>query len=152
MRFKVKYSYDGSVGPKHPDALHKPNANKVKKMKNIELEPRCMIKDNKNFSKYSSKMDFAVTNRGHLVPCCFIDQPEELDDPIMKKMLKVSKISEHDSVKDIIYSDEWKEFATNLAENNIDKVMPVCVLHCSKERYKGKNRHSTEEFYDYSKN
>jgi len=86
MRFKVKYSYDGSVGPKHPDALHKPNANRVKKMKNIELEPRCMIKDNKNFSKYSSKMDFAVTNRGHLVPCCFIDQPEELDDPIKGKI------------------------------------------------------------------
>ena len=136
---------------KHPEALYKPNANKVKKMKNIKLDPKCMRKRNRSSFKtgpdsISSKMDPAVTNRGHLVPCCFIDQQEELDDPIMKKMLKVSKISEHNSVEDILYSDEWKEFAKNLAEKNIDKIMPVCILHCSKDRaVKG------EEFYDYGK-
>lgn len=150
MRFKVKYSYDGT---KHPDAISKPNANRVKNMKNVKLWPRCM-------GKHISKMDPAVTNRGHLVPCCFIDQQEELDDPIMKKMLKVSKISEHNSVEDILYSDEWKEFALNLnkskrrswARQNMDKIMPVCIIHCSYKDRKGENRHSTEEFYDYSNN
>ena len=127
---------------KHPDALYKPNANKVKKMKNIKLDPKCMRKRN----SISSTMDPAVTNRGHLVPCCFIDQQEELDDPIMKKMLKVSKISEHNSVEDILYSDEWKEFAKNLAERNMDKIMPVCILHCNEGRGV-----KTEEFYEYDK-
>ena len=127
---------------KHPDALYKPNANKVKRIKNIKLDPKCMRKRN----SISSIMDPAVTNRGHLVPCCFIDQQEELDDPIMKKMLKVSKISEHNSVEDILYSDEWKEFAKNLAERNIDKIMPVCILHCNKGRGV-----KTEEFYEYDK-
>ena len=92
----------------------------------------------------SSIMDPAVTNRGHLVPCCFIDQQEELDDPIMKKMLKVSKISEHNSVEDILLSDEWKEFARNLAERNMDKIMPVCILHCNKGRGV-----KTRKFYEY---
>jgi len=127
---------------KHPDALYKPNANKVKKMKNIKLDPKCMRKRN----NISSIMDPAVTNRGHLVPCCFIDQQEELDHPIMKKMLKVSKISEHNSVKDILLSDEWKEFARNLAERNMDKIMPVCILHCNKGRVV-----KNEELYEYNK-
>ena len=44
----------------------------------------------------------------------------------MQKMLKVSKISENDnSIEDILFSDEWQEFAKNLAERNLDKVVPV---------------------------
>ena len=47
---------------KHPDALYKPNANKVKKMKNIKLDPKCMRKRN----SISSIKDHAENKRGSL--------------------------------------------------------------------------------------
>ena len=98
----------------------------------------------------------ALTNRGHLVPCCFIDQKEDLRHPTMFKMLKVSKVSDYDDVKDIFKTKEWQEFAKNLAEKNMDKVMPVCKKHCkirdSKNRlrkenyiYKGVNKEIQNE-------
>ena len=52
----------------------------------------------------------------------------------MQKMLKVSKISENDTIEDILFSNEWQEFAKNLAERNLDKVVRVCITHCKKEQ------------------
>ena len=59
-------------------------------------------------------------------------------------------------VKDIFKTKEWQEFAKNLAEKNMDKVMPVCKKHCkirdSKNRlrkenyiYKGVNKEIQNE-------
>jgi len=107
----------------------------------IDLEPRCMTPSDNDPER---RMQTAVTNRGHLIPCCWIDQTDVLKHPIMKKMLKVSKISEHDSIEDILLTDEWKEFAKNLAERNFDKILPVCILHCKKR--KGRNRHKIETY------
>ena len=42
----------------------------------------------------------ANTNRGHLIPCCNVDQPDTLADPRMVKMLKVSKLADVDKVED----------------------------------------------------
>ena len=105
----------------------------------IILEPRCMPAK----GSIEKRMQAAITNRGELIPCCWIDQPNVLDHPIMKKMLKVSKISEHDSIEDILLTDEWKEFAKNLAERNFDKILPVCILHCKKRT--GRNRQKIED-------
>ena len=43
-------------------------------------------------------------------------------------MLKVSKISEHNSIEDILLTKEWQEFARNLAERNLDKVVFLVLL------------------------
>ena len=63
-----------------------------------ELEPRCMIQGNER------RQQAAVTNRGHLIPCCWIDQTEELKHPTMQKILAVSKISEVESIDEILLS------------------------------------------------
>jgi len=92
------------------------------------LEPRCMPKH----GSIDFRMSPAVTNRGELIPCCWCDQPRASKDPIMKQMLKVSKISDHNSIEDILKTKEWQEFAKNLAEKNLNKVRPICIYHCKK--------------------
>ena len=62
------------------------------------LEPRCMPKHGaKDF-----RMSPAVTNRGELIPCCWCDPPRASKDPIMKQMLKVSKISDYNNIEDSV--------------------------------------------------
>ena len=104
-----------------------------------ELEPRCMIQGNER------RQQAAVTNRGHLIPCCWIDQTEELKHPTMQKILAVSKISEVESIDEILLSEPWQKFAKDLAENNFKEIMPVCVTHCIK-RY-DKNKLKDEEYH-----
>ena len=76
----------------------------------------------------NGKMQMAMSNRGHLLPCCWCDQEWTLNTPLFQKMLKVSKVSEAENVDEIVLSDEWREFEENLrTEKNIPK---VCVEHC----------------------
>ena len=104
-----------------------------------ELEPRCMLQGNER------RQQAAVTNRGHLIPCCWIDQTEELKHPTMQKILAVSKISEVESIDEILLSEPWQKFAKDLAENNFKEIMPVCVTHCIK-RY-DKDKLKDEEYH-----
>ena len=92
----------------------------------FDLEPKCMLQGKER------RQQVAVTNRGHLIPCCWIDQTEELEQPTMQKMLAVSKISEVESIDEILLSEPWQKFAKDLAENNFKEIMPVCVTHCLK--------------------
>lgn len=108
----------------------------------IILEPRCMPAK----GSIEKRMQAAMTNRGELIPCCWMDQASALEHPVMKQMLKVSKISEHNSIEDILLTKEWQEFARNLAEKNLDKVLPVCITHCKKRT--GRDRQKVEEIED----
>ena len=105
----------------------------------IILEPRCMPAK----GSIEKRMQAAMTNRGELIPCCWMDQSSALEHPVMKQMLKVSKISEHKSIEDILLTKEWQEFARNLAERNLDKVVPTCIIHCKKRT--GRDRQKIEE-------
>ena len=105
----------------------------------IILEPRCMPAK----GSIENRMQAAITNRGELIPCCWIDQAKVLKHPIIKQMLKVSKISDHNSIEDILLTKEWQEFARNLAEKNLDKTLPVCNIHCKKRT--GRNRQKIED-------
>jgi hypothetical protein len=47
--------------------------------------------------------------------------------PMMKKLLKVSKIDEVDNIEDILFSKEWSEFADNLNKNiGLDVCYEIC--------------------------
>ena len=117
---------------------HKPFKYRVSKPlpKEIEMQPKCMI------IPEEVKM-VAVTNRGHLLPCCWLDEQQTLNHPIMIELLKVSKINEHNSIEDILNSKVWLDFAKNLAENNMDKVLPSCIHHCRKRDNKDKIKKET---------
>ena len=82
------------------------------------FKPKCM----------RGEIQTAFNNRGYLLPCCYCDHKTHLKTPQFQKLLKVSKVSEVDSIEDIIFSDEWREFEENLrTEKNIPE---VCVKHC----------------------
>ena len=82
-----------------------------------KLDPRCV----------SGVQQMAMTNRGHLIPCCYMDTIATMKTEHMQKLLKVSKVSEHNSIKDIVLSDEWLEFCENLKK---DIAPPQCFKTC----------------------
>tara|TARA_E500000178_G_C16693461_1_gene604814 strand:+ start:212 stop:550 length:339 start_codon:yes stop_codon:yes gene_type:complete len=105
----------------------------------IILEPRCMPAH----GSIEKRMQAAMTNRGELIPCCWMDQSSALEHPVMKEMLKVSKISDYNSIEDILLTKEWQDFARNLAEKNLKKVIPTCITHCKKRT--GRDRQKIED-------
>ena len=109
-----------------------------------DLEPRCMLQGNER------RQQAAVTNRGHLIPCCWIDQTYELKHPTMQKILAVSKIDEVESIDEILLSEPWQKFAKDLAERNYKEIMPVCVIHCRKFT-DSKDKQKIEEYHHKGK-
>ena len=50
------------------------------------------------------------------MPCCYHDHEHTLSTPLFKK-IKVSKVSEVDSIDDILFSDECLDFEKIMREN-----------------------------------
>ena len=57
----------------------------------------------------------------------------------MVKMLKVSKVNDYENVEDIFKTKEWQDFAKNLAEKNMQEIMPVCKQMCGGKEFKKEN-------------
>ena len=49
-----------------------------------KFKPKCL----------KGEIQTAFTNRGHLIPCCYCDEDEDLATPQLKRLTDVSKISE----------------------------------------------------------
>ena len=90
---------------------------------NNELDPKCI----------KGEMSFAVTNRGHVIPCCRLDTSETMRDTEFQKLLAVSEISKVNSIAEILSTDEWLSFLNNLKEN---KGPAECFTTCSKNKLK----------------
>ena len=96
----------------------------------------------------ANKTDMAVNNRNQLMPCCYIDMPQYLQDPTLKKLVESSDISKHKSLEDIINSKEWVELNRIIHEANgdtyfdcIKKNVPwPCVDVCSQTQ-RSEERH-----------
>ena len=87
-----------------------------------QLDPMCL----------KNEVHVAITNRGELIPCCYLDTPNNNNyDSEFKKLLKVSKISDYDSIEEIYLTKEWLEFAENLRNN---KGLGTCQIVCPKNR------------------
>jgi hypothetical protein len=87
----------------------------------IELDPQC----------FKGTIAFAVTNRGHLIPCCRCDDPPTVRDPEFQKLLAVSKISDYNSIEEILATKEWLEFEENLRNH---KGPDACIKTCRKNK------------------
>ena len=103
------------------------------KEEKLKMNPRCI----------AGTMQAAVTNRGHLIPCCWLDDKNNLNHPIMKSLLKVSKISEVDDIEQIVFTKEWIEFEKNLKERNFDKILPTCKHQCQVREDRDKMKKET---------
>ena len=104
----------------------------------LKMKPKCM----------NGTIQAAVTNRGHLIPCCYCDEDWALRTPQLKRIVEVSKISEHDTIEDILFSKPWLDFEENLRTNNINEIPKICIDHC-KDR--GEDKIKKETYYHKGK-
>ena len=86
-----------------------------------QLDPMCL----------KNEVHVAITNQGELIPCCYIDTPDNNLNSEYKKLLKVSKISDYDNIEEIYLNKEWLEFAENLKNH---KGFKACQNICPKNR------------------
>jgi len=86
-----------------------------------KLDPKCL----------KGEIGHAVTNRGELIPCCRCDEPETLNDSEFQKLLAVSRITDHDSIKDILKTKQWKRFYKNL-QNHMGPA--ACYKTCQTDK------------------
>lgn len=84
-----------------------------------KLDPKCL----------DGRLQAAVNNRGELIPCCYCDTKGAWADPKFRQLLKVSKISDYDSIEEIYLTKEWIDFKKDL-EN--DKGPWACFNTCLK--------------------
>ena len=84
----------------------------------MKFKPKCM----------QNKIQMALTNRGHLIPCCWCDEQWSLKTPAFQKLLKVSKVSEVEDIEEILMTKEWMEFEENLRLER--KIPKICIDHC----------------------
>ena len=86
-------------------------------MSELKLDPKCFYHD----------FPMTITNTGYLLPCCYWDENEFYGDPKFQELLNASKIDEHETLEEIIYSKEWKEFEENLRNH---KGLTGCIRNC----------------------
>lgn len=87
-------------------------------MTRVILDPMCI----------KGTIALAIDNRGTLLPCCQCDNPLTINHPLMKPLIAVSNINDHDTIHEILLQDEWKVFEENL-KKNIGP--PACIKACS---------------------
>ena len=107
--------------------------NQIDELMKNEIDAKCLD---------SRQQAFGLTNRGKLIPCCWVDTGYNRDHPTFQKLVKVSNIADHDSIEDILMTDEWIEFTENLFNG---KGMPVCHHVCKKRKTA---QHKKEIFID----
>lgn len=87
-----------------------------------ELDPKCL----------DERQDaFALTNKGELIPCCWLDcHRSRTTDKEYQKLLSVSRIDDYDDIEEIFFTDEWLSFIRNLYNG---KGFKECHFKCKKE-------------------
>lgn len=99
--------------------------------KNKLLDPQCL----------KGTMQVALTNKGELIPCCYLDTRANNENETYKKLLKVSKIKDYEKIEDIYFTKEWLDFANDLRN---DKGPIGCFLTCPNSKDdKNKTRKET---------
>ena len=83
----------------------------------VILDPMCFYGD----------FPLSITNTGELIPCCYCDDPDTLNDPTFKKLLAVSNIKDYEHLEDIMNTKEWRKFAKRLTKH---QGPPACINTC----------------------
>lgn len=83
------------------------------------LDPKCL----------KNEQELFISSRGYLLPCCWHDRMRIFDDEIADLVQEKYKISNVDSIEDIIQSEDWKDFYSNLSRG----IGPnICKAYCVK--------------------
>ena len=84
-----------------------------------KIKPNCV---------HSLNQSMEILNTGHLVPCTHMGTPHGYRDPIMVKLMEKTKLSDYNSIEDIISQPEWIQYFENLKKN----IGPeACFYYCN---------------------
>ena len=89
-------------------------------MAKFKFKPKCL----------SGEIQAAYTNRGHLIPCCYVDEEKDLATPQLKRLTDVSKVSEVEDIEQILFSKPWMKFEEDLRTENWPEIPNICLHHC----------------------
>lgn len=98
-----------------------------------EIEPKCMNTEDRQKASLTIQK-FASNNAGILLPCCWLDSEDNFSHPLLKALMKVSKITEATSIENILKTKEWKDFAIALSKGVAKDLPPACALLCKKRK------------------
>lgn len=87
----------------------------------MKIYPKCLEED----------AEFGNTSKGYILPCCWWDQPFIFDDdsPIKDLLKEKFKLSEVNSVQEIVESEEWQTFYDGLKNG---KAPDLCYSICGR--------------------
>ena len=85
-----------------------------------ELDPKCINGDQEAF---------AITNRGEVIPCCWLDTYVQKMEHDYGMLTLASNLNDYDSIEEILLQDEWVDFRNNLKNG---KGFDICHLICKK--------------------
>ena len=108
-----------------------------------EFKPICLIKGDGT----QTREGFAHCAKGYLIPCCLLDfdPPDPLYQDLFKEHLKISN---NESIEDILFSDEWITFGEAVVKGvneGLEFAPECCQGICGPER-------PTQLVGDHSKN
>ena len=75
----------------------------------------------------NNQQQFGHTARGYILPCCWWDRPNLFNSEIKDLVQEKFKLTNIDSVAQIVESDEWKKFYADLADG---KAPSLCHTFC----------------------
>ena len=93
-----------------------------------KLEPKCL-----------SGKGYGYIAQGYIVPCCWCDPREtlqnrqvsneakEIKDTFFKEHLKLTNVN---NIEEILRSKEWEGFYDALIDNNGDNALEICKRYC----------------------
>ena len=83
------------------------------------IKPKCLP---------PGKKEIAYTTTGHIVPCCWLDNPLGWEEPQIKRLYQDKlKVSNNKDIESIVDSDEWNNFFEELKTNPSQ----TCKRFCS---------------------
>ena len=88
--------------------------------KDSELDPKCIT---------GVQEAFAITNRGEVIPCCWLDTSAQKKELEYGMLTLASNLDDYDSIEEILLQDEWVEFRNNLRKG---KGFALCHHVCKK--------------------
>jgi len=92
----------------------------VEESRKDELDPKCLN---------GGQEAFAITNRGEVIPCCWLDTSVQKKEVDYGMLALASNLDDYDSIEEILLQDEWVEFRNNLRQG---KGFGICHLVCKK--------------------
>tara|TARA_B100000287_G_scaffold315797_1_gene299345 strand:+ start:4970 stop:6028 length:1059 start_codon:yes stop_codon:yes gene_type:complete len=83
------------------------------------IKPKCLP---------PGKKEIAYTTTGHIVPCCWLDNPLGWEEPQIKRLYQDKlKVSNNKDIESIVDSKEWNDFFKELKTNPSE----TCTRFCS---------------------